>query len=194
MPQWGEPLTPAVAVALQLALAMGAPLLAGARGSLRPVGLVLAAVALLTPFLASPDAPLLRTVLSLYSLLGLIRAVDVARGDRHVAAWRRALLGITYFDARETEHGAPGLQRDELPRLLGFGALAVAGYFVAFWPDGGVLARWGGGLVLMYAMVDGVHSLLRVVWRGAGFKVPRFHRDPILSRTITEFWAAAGTS
>ena len=41
----------------------------------------------------------------------------------------------------------------------------------------------------MYFLTDYLHSAIIMTWGFFGWKVPAFHRDPIKSRTVSEFWA-----
>jgi hypothetical protein len=179
---WTGPLS---ALLLQSALAGVAALLA--RRS-KVVALVLGAAAFLgAPWLAGPNA-LLRGLCALLGGVGLLRVIDVVRLRAPWSAGRRVLHVLSFVDSRTLRRAPRELDVRAALRALLWAALAGGAFHVAHSPH--LLVRWGGGLVLAYAVIESGYLLIGAAYRALGFAAPRLHISPIASLSVGELWGA----
>lgn len=157
----------------------------------RGLAVGVAAVGLALPWL-TPPIPLVRSTFALLEFGVLARTLDlVGHAPRPLLGRLWHLAGVV--DTRKTRVIPPDLPLAVLGRVVGFGALCLAGLGVAFaasyleGPAGWAL-RWTGGMVCVYALVDGGFGAVRIYYSLLGVHVPVLHRDPIVSKTIGEFW------
>ena len=157
----------------------------------RLLGLLVAASTLIPPWFAGPS--LIRGLLCLGSAMGVMRAVDLYRDRRPQPAARRIWHMFSAADSRLL-HVAPSLVDG---RTLGVAALWVAASAAGLWiaSTAGNLAapwswalRWFGGLLCVYAFVEGLWSGAAGAYRLAGFTTPVLHDNPIASRSVRELW------
>jgi hypothetical protein len=171
-----------------------AALLAGGGRLLRALALALAVASLAVGLLAPADSALLRGLLALSGPLCLGRIIDLCRDARPWSAAHRVWLVLAFFDTRRVARAAPALDARLLGAALGYATLAAAGFWLSLAQadrlDGAarLALRWGGGALASYAAVDAAVALLRATYRALGVVVPPFHRAPILSRSVQEFW------
>lgn len=174
---------PLLALLVQGALAFGAALLARRA---KPVALVLGAAAFFAaPWLAGP-IPLLRGLFALMGFVGLLRIVDTVRMREPWSASRRLFHVVSFVDSRTLRRAPPQLELLTLGRALLWAALAAVGFYVAHSPR--LLARWGGGLVFAYGVIEAGYAVARAGYRGFGFVTPRLHHWPIASLSVGELW------
>lgn len=187
----------AVVLALQVAGGSALGLLAG----LGPVGasggLVLALALPFGPFLTHPEPPVLRVLLAMAGLLCLLRWVDFVRGASTMPAARRVWFTLSAFDIRKTAPAAPALDGGLVLRFLANGVVAaiaaVALQQLGRPPLEGRAAatlalRWLAGMAFTYSTVDGIVAAIRASHHAVGVRTPLIQRDPILSRSLQEFW------
>ncbi len=162
------------------------------RGPRAIAALCVALLSFLTPlFTAAP--PLVLTLMAMFGFLAPIRWLDLWRDRRDHPAWLRVWLFASPFDVRRVVPMPRALERRRLALALVF-VLLFAASFAALeqlgpTPGSGPYLRWLIGAVLVYVMVDGVASLLVVVYHALGLRLPELHRAPILSRSVSEFWS-----
>lgn len=156
----------------------------------------LSAVLALTSFLLAPlgeGPPMARGMLAMAGLLAPIRWVDLIRDRLAQPVWLRMWFFTTPFDVRRVVRAPPQLETRQLAIIVGFWALFGAGLAAAahVGPPTTPVAwalRWLAGAVVVYAMVDATSRLIALGYRAAGFRIPAMHDNPILSRTLVEFW------
>jgi hypothetical protein len=180
-------------VLLPIAYVLGAAvgLLGGAMPGVRLLVLVPALASASLPFLAAPDQPLSRFALALAALLIVFRAIDFIRGATLPSALHRMWFALTPFDVRQASPAPRRLDRRRAGAALAFAVLSGSSYFAlrevetagAAW-----LARSVLGLAFAYATVGAVVSLVHVGYGLTGWALPDFHREPVLSTTLQEFW------
>lgn len=159
-----------------------------------PIVLTLGAVPLALPWLFPREQTLLRSFLALAAVLVLARLSDLTRMGAALSWPRRVWHAFGIIDTSLASRARPALDRGALARALGYGALAVAAGWLclAHGPRAlgveRVLARWGGGLVFIYAGIDASYATLTLLYRAAGVVTPELHRAPALSRSVKEFW------
>jgi hypothetical protein len=174
---------PLYALLLQSVLAGAAALLARRA---KPAALVLGAAAFFgAPWLAGPIV-LLRGLSALVGFVGLLRIVDIVRSREPWSAWRRVLHVLSFVDSRTLRRAPPHLDFLALGRTLLWAALAAAGFYVAHSPR--PLVRWGGGLVLAYAVIESGYVFAGAAYRALGFVAPRLHVWPVASLSVGELW------
>ena len=181
--------------ALEAAVAVSAALLAAGGGRpRRALALALAAAALGVGLLAPADAPVLRAALALTGLLCFGRVIDLLRDGRPWTAAHRLWLVTAIVDTRRATRAPAALDPRLAGAALGYTALAAAGFWLALTEaerhDGSarLALRWAGGAVFAYAAIDAASAALVALYRALGIVVPAFHRAPILSRSVQEFW------
>lgn len=146
------------------------------------------------PLWFDDTSPFLRLVLAMGGILVLVRTVDLSRDPRQYPFAFRLWFTGTAFDGRRIRRDVPMLDKVNLARMLGYGALFCT-VFVVFasgalstpvawqWP-----VRWLLGAMLVYAMLDAVAGGVHVVYRSLGIVLEPLHRAPVLSRSVQEFW------
>ncbi|MBI4818954.1 MAG: membrane bound O-acyl transferase family-domain-containing protein [Deltaproteobacteria bacterium] len=170
---------------------MAAVALEGGRGR-RRVGLGVAILGLLIPFLLSPADAFGRFVVGLTTSLAVIRSIDLYRSQETLPWWRRGWHNVAIFDTR--------LARPMPRRLNGalfglsiawaaLGAAALCGaLMVPVEAPVGRGARWIGGAVAAVALLESFTRFLRMAYEGIGVAIPDLHDSPYLSRSVREFW------
>lgn len=155
---------------------------------------LIAAPAPALPLWFDDTTPFLRLFLAMGGILVLVRTVDLSRDRRTYPLAFRFWFTGTAFDGRKIRRDVPLLDRVNLARLIGYGALFCS-VFAVFssgalstptswqWP-----VRWLLGATLVYSMLDAVAGGIHVAYRSLGIVIEPLHRAPILSRSVQEFW------
>lgn len=152
----------------------------------RRLGVLLGAASMASAWFL--EHPLLRALGALVAFTWTMRLVDLLRAEPW-PPWRRVLHVLSVVDSRRLTRAPPRLERLGLAQALAW--ILVAGAAVgALLAVPVQLVRWGAGLVLVYAVVSALYLLLFVGYRGLGFVTPPLHVNPVLSRSIQEFWGA----
>jgi hypothetical protein len=161
-----------------------------------PVRALLSAALALTSFLLAltgEGPPLAGAMLAMASLLAPFRWLDLTRDRRDHPMGLRLWFYVTPFDVRRVVRVPPKVELGQVAIIVGFWslfavALAVVSHVGAPTSSLAWAMRWLAGAVVVYAMVDATSRLIVVGYRAGGFRIPTMHDDPILSRTLTEFW------
>lgn len=70
--------------------------------------------------------------------------------------------------------------------------LAIAARFIALdvvsTPIAALVVREAFAIIAAYAISDFAYALLNTIYRALGFAPPVLHRDPVLSRSLRDFW------
>ena len=162
----------------------------------RAGGVAFAVGALMVPSFVPADVPVVRAALALGAVSIGARAVDLARCRSTTTFWARFAHVTSLVDHRQLRRATPTLDRRALVVAVGYGALGAVGLTAVALAamltasEAARALRWGGGALAVYALTDASFSLLVVGYRAGGFVPPPLHRQPIASRTISEFWAA----
>jgi hypothetical protein len=176
---------------LALPIAMGIASLsalcnAGGRAR-RSIAVGIATLTAVAPFLASPEQRLLRFACALSTALTIFRALDLFHARPTMTAPRRVWHTLAVFDTRRVTFGAPALDRRALLRVAILGPLAfVSGWLLPALES--LPLRWLAGALFAYSTFDAAVHTVVAAHRAFGVTLPRLHDDPILSRTVSEFW------
>lgn len=99
---------------------------------------------------------------------------------------------MSVVDSRRVTRTAPGLDRVAWLRVVGFGVPTAVTTWLLLWletpADLGRVAWWLLGAVWAYTSIEALAASACVIARFVGFVLPKLHDDPILARTLGEFW------
>ncbi len=191
-----DALRPVLGGALALiSIALCIALVSGRASWRRWAVLSLAGLSLLVPLSQPRDYLLVRGLFALWTILIVLRAIDLASERRTSPLGLRLPLMFVVFDIRAARRCAPEL----LPRAFAFGVfmglLAALGLAsVMLWVPSvdapwRYPLRWICGTVFVYASADAAGQLVTAGYRGMGLQIPPQHNHPILSRSVGEFWS-----
>lgn len=181
-----------LAIALLVSANVTSALVFRRSGPRSALALLLALVSLVTP-LFTVASPLVLALMVMFGLLAPFRWLDLFRDRSDRPTWMRVWLFASPFDARRVV---------SIPRTIEWRrwslALLSAALFVTSFAalaalgsarGAGWSVRWLLGAVLVYVMVDAVTALLVATYHALGLRLPELHRAPILSCSLSEFWA-----
>jgi hypothetical protein len=176
------------------ALQLVAALLATGPRWRRTLALIVALPNVALAWAIPPEHTLWRALVTLGGAFGYMRLLEIAfvRGD--VAVRQRLWRAFALIETGRLRYGPPSLNAAAFLRSLSYGVLAFASYWISFEVapalvgPAHVLARLGGGLVFVYALTDFAYATGTWVLRAVGVITYELHRDPILSRSVKEFW------
>ncbi|MGH7283892.1 MAG: MBOAT family protein [Polyangiaceae bacterium] len=147
------------------------------------------------PFLVPEDPRWVRSLIALGFVMIVLRTIDLAKEKTHRSLAFRIVHVAIPFDTRRLTPARTRVSIANLAKIMLFFALAmfclhlVRNTGVASVHHPAELAvRWGGGLVLAYAITESAYLLAETLVRGAGFDVYELHRHPIASLSVKEFW------
>ncbi|MBI5517747.1 MAG: hypothetical protein HY909_28505 [Deltaproteobacteria bacterium] len=152
-----------------------------------------AAVGLGAPW-CIPREPVLGRLLVGFSVVTLLlRGLDLTRASVPAPLGLRVVHAVSVVDSNQLVRGVPFLHGHALLRLLAFLALAApTGYGTRAL---GQVPGWGPwalrqllGTAFLYALVEVLLGTILLGYGLAGLRAPVLHRDPVLSRTLREFW------
>jgi len=156
--------------------------------------MLLAVAALGVPFYLPVHPAWVRFVFALTAAMGVLRCVDLWRDKTPRPLFFRIQHIVTPFDTRRITRGPSGPPAGQTFTVIAFAILSVPAFYLvrvvapAHAGTSGLLLRWASGLLFAYALSDVVYGGLRTALMAAGFDVYDFHRMPVLSRTVKEFW------
>ena len=187
---------PVLITGLQLAITVAAGLLAGPSRPRRAGAMALAIVALGFPFVLPNEMVILRGILGFHGSVALLRVIDLVRDPGGLSAGRRVLAVITLVDTRQMERTSERFAVSEWLPIGVFAGLSAAGWWTALQlaprldhPASSFGLRWLGALVGFYAVFDAFMRSSRAVYRLGGYRLPLLHDNPVLSKSVQEFWS-----
>ena len=185
-----RPLTldPIVAVALTFFTTGLAGLTAGnGRRRMAVAGALLFSAAAI-PWFVPVERSFLRALMAMFACFAVGRTADIFRQGHNTRVSWRVLHIFSLVDTRLLRRSQPTTHWAVLIRLAAFGA--------ASWATLSLLDRshrawiqWLLGVAFVYALIEAVAALVRLALGWLGFRAPPLHEDPILSRSVREFWA-----
>ncbi|MFO0684678.1 MAG: MBOAT family protein [Sandaracinus sp.] len=152
--------------------------------------IVLALAALALPW-ALPPWPFVRAPFALASMFPTLRTIELAMDRRSFGVLQRALTYVAPLDTLAARRVAPRLERAGVARMLLYGTVLALGLgTIALAPQGALAlpVRCLGAVLVMVGAMDTLSAFLRTALLGIGIEVPAVQEDPILSRTLGEFW------
>jgi hypothetical protein len=171
--------------------------LASPRGWRRHVAIVVAALALLVPWLA-PKTSVLRAFVALYLLWTCTKVVDMTRDREAHSPFFRWIWMLVIHDLRRDGYARSGARPELRLGLLSSAVLALAAGFgslhvaiveaEAFAPPLRWFVRYGAGTLVCYFGVEGALRGFEFFDRLFGLSPPVLHKHPILSLSLAEFW------
>jgi hypothetical protein len=180
---------------LPLLVFAAAALMASGGRARRGLALGLVVFGMSSPWWLPPDWLALRALSTLGCIGGAIRCIDLVLLRETIGPVRRLGHAFSIVDSFALRARPPALAWRSLLRCSLFLVAAVGGRSIAFdvapnvRGDAASLGvRWLGGLLFIYAGSELAYALADVIYRALGFAPPALHRDPILSRTVREFW------
>lgn len=166
----------------------------GPTASRRALAAVVVALTLSTPWLASNESPVTRFLCACGGVVTVFRNLDLVRSRLDWSATRRAAHLLCVIDSRWFERLPPFIDRTSWARVVGFGLLTAttARLLGSSGTDPNAvsdyLTRWLIGAVWAYCGAETLLAVLMASFHLGGVEVPKLHDNPILSRTLREFW------
>lgn len=149
--------------------------------------------ALLLPFYL-PAGPLPRALMGALALLAVVKVLRVRQDPARWSPRMRMWSALAPFDVERTHRVAPALDRPLLAWAVLHAVIALSVlYALSIFPRTlsfpmQVLRLLLGG-ALVYAGMEAVTEVLRLLHRLAGIEVPALQDRPLLSTSIREFWS-----
>jgi hypothetical protein len=175
-------------------IALCGPLTAVAYGHSVPrrtAALVIAGAGQAIPFVLPESWHFLRALYTLAAFVSLLRVIDLWRDPKSYPLPERLWLLTALFDTRRIRRAEPSLDWQRFAKVAGYAAAMGVGLAVAYSVDANGpwrWLRWLGGAVFVYAMVDTAARFADAAYRSAGIIIPPQHDNPVLSRSVSEFW------
>jgi hypothetical protein len=174
--------------------AIPAALLATGSRWRRGAAVLLCASALPVAFFVPDEYPTFTAVLALGSLWFTARVIELVQERRQVPALRRIWHTVGLVDTLRAKPIARKLDLNALARLAvglplfigGWAAVHYANHLLSGVPR--LLVRWSAGAVFMYVAVEVTVAAVIIAYGLLGIDPRPLHDDPILSKTISEFW------
>lgn len=180
-------------VAGVMALCVAAALVAGQAAWRRSA----AAICLVAAFAIAFQrglSPVTREVLTFAGLVGVLKCTQIATSNP--AQWtpgKRVWSAFVFFDVRRARPVRDAWDVAMLWKVALYPVLLVASVWVPLHSSVSGPVAWAlemaCGLVFAYVLLDFAVQCLRLAHRLVGLDIGELHRDPILARSLTEFWS-----
>lgn len=183
-----------VAFPITVALCGLSGVINGPTASRRALAAVVVALMLFTPWLASHESPVTRFLCACGGVVAVFRNLDLYRNPRNWSAARRAAHMLSVIDSRSFQRVRPHIDRMSWVRVVGFGLLtATTAWFLRHsGTDANAISdrliRWSLAAVWAYCSAETLLAVILALLHLGGVEVPKLHDNPILSRTLREFW------
>ncbi|MDY7226856.1 MBOAT family protein [Hyalangium rubrum] len=187
-------LLPGILLGLLYLTALLAALLATGSPWRRCAAVLVVATSLPLAFFVPAEYPTFTAFLALGCLWFTARVVELARERGSVPALYRLWHAVGMVDTRRARRRVPKVDRSALARMaVGaplLGAAWAGVYFGSQLLSGAprLAVRWLCGVVFMYVAVEVTVSAVILVYGLLGIDPRPLHDDPILSKSIGEFW------
>ncbi|MGE0827346.1 MAG: MBOAT family protein [Candidatus Binatia bacterium] len=173
---------------------IGAGVLAKGSRWRRKCALLSATAAILIPWFAPADVPLLRGGLAIWTTWCCGRVVDLTSDSQERSIGYRLWHVFALIDTRHTRWASPAIDWRALGKTVVYGGVAALGFVIA--TEGAARTagswywglRWTGGALFFYCLADAVEGAVRALYRASGVVVSQQHVVPIASRSVQEFW------
>lgn len=186
-------LVPSVVAVLTLCVA--ACLAAGGSAIRRALPTLLLAAAFVIAFQRSLS-PFAREMLTFAGLIAVLKCVQIATSDpAQWSAARRIWSALVFFDVRQARPARGPWPMPMLWKMALYPPLLIASVWVpvrysARFSSGAALAlELACGVTFAYVVLDFAVQAMRLAHRLVRLDIGELHRDPILSRSLSEFWS-----
>jgi hypothetical protein len=160
----------------------------------RGAAVLVCATATPAAFFMPEEYPTFTAVLALGSLWFTARVIELVRERGQVPVFHRIWHTVGVVDALRAKRIARKLDLNALARLAvglpiffgGWAAVHYGSHVLMGAPR--LIVRWGAGVVFMYVAVEVTVAVVIIAYGLLGIDPRPLHNDPILSKTITEFW------
>ena len=161
--------------------------------SRRALSVAVAALTLFAPWFASSEASIVRFLCAGGTAMAVFRNLDLYRDRRRWSIARRAAHLISVIDSRRLKCLVPHIDRTSWLRVGAFGLPTVITVWLLLRSGtpssvAGYSVRWLFGALWAYTSIETLAALALAGCRLAGVELPKLHDNPILSRTLSEFW------
>lgn len=182
------------AIIAVLSLCVLATVLAG-RSVARNSGAAACLIAALAIAFQRELSPFTRGLLTFPCLISALKCVQIATSDP--AQWtlpRRVWSALVFFDVRDARRAAWAWDGVMLAKVALFPILLVAAVWLPLRFSGRLSSEAAlamkliCGAVFAYVVLDFGIQVMRAAHRLLGFDTGPLHRDPVFSRTLSEFW------
>lgn len=166
----------------------------GPSASRRTLAAAVVAITLFTPWIASTESPVTRALCACGGVVAIFRNLDLCRNARSWGALRRSAHLLSVIDSRSFERLRPFMDRESWARVAAFGLLTATTAWLlkhGSTPSSAVgyyAIRWSIGGLWTYCSAETLLAVLLACLHLGGVEVPKLHDNPILSRTLREFW------
>jgi hypothetical protein len=176
-----------IVIAFLLAQPFLLALLLGASNKTKTFAPIVALMALPLPWFLPAEWILPRALAALAATLYFIRAVELSRRAGPMTFTKRLWCLTSTFDALGSEAAAPAIVPKEILAAVPWALLAVASWWT-FGQTNQVALAWVLGLVGFYATVETLTRATEIFYRASGIAIPHVQMQPILARSVSEFW------
>ena len=146
-----------------------------------------ALLALSLPWLLPESWVILRVLAAMVSTLYFLRALELARRSGDLSFHERMWCLTSTFDALGSRPAESRVLARDLVLLAPWAILSVLAWTGLAHTDATILA-WGIGLIGFYATVEALTRVTVIGYRAAGHEIPRVQMQPLLARSVSEFW------
>ncbi|MBI2377075.1 MAG: hypothetical protein HYV07_23950 [Deltaproteobacteria bacterium] len=179
-------------LALEIALALAAGTLSAFGRAGRVAGRATSVLAASCAFGPEPEAVQLRALLALGGPWIIMQNIRLGRTTPSQPLLLRLWQSLATLDVRRVARVSPSIDRRLLARVAILAPIFAACFYGSFtlsktlpWPR---TFAWAFGTVGVYACADLVAALLVLGHGLIGLRIPKIHDDPILSKSVMEFW------
>jgi hypothetical protein len=144
------------------------------------------------PFLLPPEWRFLRAAYTMAAFVSLLRVIDLWRDPKTHPVHERVWLLTALFDTRRVKRTQPLFEWQRFAKIAPFVALMGASFSLTCSIDSygpSRWLRWLAGALFVYAMLDAAARTADASYRAAGIVIPKQHDNPVLARSVSEFWS-----
>jgi hypothetical protein len=176
-----------IAITLLLCEPLLLALLLGASPKAKRIAPIIAMMALLLPWFLPGEWVVPRALAALAATLYFIRAIELSRHSEPMSFTKRLWCLTSTFDALGSRVVTPSIRAKEIIALVPWVLLSIFSWWT-FVQTNETVRLWGLGLVAFYGTVEAMTRITEIAYRAAGIEIPPVQVQPILARSVSEFW------
>ncbi len=176
-----------IAIALLLCEPFLLALLLGTSSTAKRLTPLVALVALPLPWFMPEDWILPRALAALAATLYFIRAIELSRRSDDITFTKRLWCLTSTFDALGSRNAQPTISVKGIIAVVPWLLLSIIAWWT-FTQTTHIALRWALGLVGFFSSVEAATRITEIAYRAAGISIPQIQMQPILSRSVSEFW------